>query len=105
MKNIFQTNQGILLVIFIVVGMITGFAGNAESTIKVIHLSSSGGQLKKILVPKSSEVQLSNGSGRTFHDFIVIQLSTGKIMVSIEDIKPSASFNLAFERAGTYIAC
>ena len=47
MKNIFQTKQGIWLVIFIIVGMITGFEGNAESTIKVIHLSSTGGQLKK----------------------------------------------------------
>ena len=105
MKNIFQTKQSIWLVLFITVCIIAGFEGNAESTSKTIQLKSSDGQLEKILVIKNSEVQLNNSSETTFHNFIVIQLSTGKRMVSIEDIKPSASFNLAFDRAGTYIAC
>ena len=103
MKNIFQTKRSVWLVLFITVCIIAGFEGSAESISKVIQLKSSGGQLEKILVAKNSEVQLNNGSGTTFHNFMVIQLSTGKRMVSIEDIKPSSSFNLAFDREETYI--
>ena len=105
MKNSSLVKQNMWLVLFIAVCVVAGLEGKAESTNTAISLNPSGRQLERILVTKSSDVHLSNDSVSTLYDFTVIQVSTGKRMVSIDDIKPSASFNLAFDRAGTYIAC
>ena len=105
MKNSFIVKNKIWLVIFVAIWIVAESKGEAESTNKLISLNSSGGHLEKILVAKSSEVELSNDSIATLYNFTVIQISTGKRMVSIGDIKPSSSFNLAFDRTGTYIAC
>ncbi len=105
MKNRSLIKQNIWLVLFIAIWFVAGLEGKAESTDTMISLNSSGRQLEKILVTKSSDVHLSNDSVSTLYDFTVIQVSTGKRMVSINDIKPSASFNIAFDRAGTYVAC
>ena len=105
MKNSSLVKQNMWLVLFIAVCVVAGLEGKAESTNTAISLNPSGQQLERILVTKSSDVHLSNDSVSTLYDFTVIQVSTGKRMVSINDIKPSASFNIAFDRAGTYVAC
>ena len=105
MKNSSLVKQNIWLVVFIAICVVAGLEGKAESTDTVISLNPSERQLERILVTKSSDVHLSNDSVSTIYDFTVIQISTGKRMVSIENIKPSASFNIAFDRAGTYVAC
>jgi hypothetical protein len=105
MKNSSLVKQNMWLVLFIAVCVVAGLEGNAESTNTAISLNPSGQQLERILVTKSSDVYLSNDSVSTLYDFTVIQVSTGKRVVSINDIKPSASFNIAFDRAGTYVAC
>ncbi len=105
MKNSSLVKQNMWLVLFIAICVVAGLEGNAESTNTAISLNPSGQQLERILVTKSSDVYLSNDSVSTLYDFTVIQVSTGKRVVSINDIKPSASFNIAFDRAGTYVAC
>jgi len=105
MKNRSLVKQNIWLVLFIAIWIATGLEGKAESTDTVISLKPSGQQLERLLITKSSDVHLSNDSASTLYDFTVIQISTGKRMVSIDDIKPSASFNIAFDRAGTYVVC
>ena len=105
MKNRSLVKQNIWLVLFIAIWIVAGLEGKAESTDTVISLNPSGGKLERVLVTKNSDLHLSNDSVSTLYDFTVIQISTGKRMVSIEDIKPSASFNIAFDRAGTYVAC
>jgi len=92
MKNSSLVKQNMWLVLFIAVCVVAGLEGNAESTNTAISLNPSGQQLERILVTKSSDVHLSNDSVSTLYDFTVIQVSTGKRMVSINDIKPSASF-------------
>ena len=91
--------------LFVAIWIVAGLEGKAESTDTVISLNPSGRQLERIHVTKSSDVHLSNDSVSTLYDFTVIQISTGRRMVSIDDIKPSASFNIAFDRAGTYVTC
>ena len=105
MKTSSLVKQNIWLVVFIAICVVAGLEGKAESTDTVISLNPSERQLERILVTKSSDVHLNNDSVSTIYDFTVIQISTGKRMVSIENIKPSASFNIAFDRAGTYVAC
>ena len=105
MKNSSLVKQNIWLVVFIAICFVAGLEGKAESTDTVISINPSERQLERILVTKSSDVHLNNDSVSTIYDFTVIQISTGKRMVSIENIKPSASFNIAFDRAGTYVAC
>ena len=105
MKNSSLVKQNIWLVVFIAICVVAGLEGKAESTDTVISLNPSERQLERILVTKSSDLNLNNDSVSTIYDFTVIQISTGKRVVSIENIKPSASFNIAFDRAGTYVAC
>ena len=105
MKNYYLSKQNICLVLFVAIWIVALSGGKAESTDTVISLNLSGLQLERVLVTKSSDVHLSNDSVTTLYDFTVIQISTGKRMVSIGDIKPSASFNIAFDRPGTYVAC
>ena len=105
MKNSSLVKQNIWLVLFIAIWVVAGLEGKAESTDTMISLNPSGQQLERILVTKSSDVNLTNDSVSTLYDFTVIQISTGKRMVSIDNIKPSASFSIAFDRAGTYVAC
>ena len=105
MKNRSLAKQNICLVLFATIWIVAVLEGKAESTDTVISLNPSGGKLERVLVTKNSDLHLSNDSVSTLYDFTVIQISTGKRMVSIEDIKPSASFNIAFDRAGTYVAC
>ena len=93
------------LIFFIAAGCLTGLVEKAESKNKVISLNVAGTQLEKILITKSAEVQLSNDSLTTLYDFTIIQVASGKRMLSVEGLKPSASLSLAFERTGTYIAC
>ena len=93
------------LIFFIAAGCLTGLVEKAESKNKVISLNVAGAQLEKILITKSAEVQLSNDSLTTLYDFTIIQVASGKRMLSVEGLKPSASLSLAFERTGTYIAC
>jgi len=71
----------------------------------MISLSPSVQQLETVVVTKNSEVQVSNDSVTTLYSFTVIKISSGKRMVSIDNMKPSASFNIAFDRTGTYVAC
>jgi hypothetical protein len=71
----------------------------------MISLSPSGQQLERIIVTKNSKVQVRNDALTTLYSFTVIKISTGKRMVSIDNMKPSASFNIAFGRLGTYVAC
>jgi len=97
--------QNIWLAFFVTVWVIAGLEGIAESTNTMISLSPSGQQLEKIVVTKNSEVQVSNDSVTTLYSFTVIKISTGKRMVSIDNMKPSASFNIAFDRPGKYVAC
>ena len=97
--------QNIWLAFFVTVWVIAGLEGIAESTNTMISLSPSGQQLERVVVTKNSEVQVSNDSVTTLYNFTVIKISTGKRMVSIDDMKPSASFNIAFDRSGTYVAC
>ena len=93
------------LIFFIAAGCLTGLVEKAESKNKVISLNVAGAQLEKILITKSAEVQLSNDSLTTLYDLTIIQVASGKRMLSVEGLKPSASLSLAFERTGTYIAC
>ena len=93
------------LIFFIAAGCFTELVDKAESKNKVISLNVTGAQLEKILVTKSAEVQLSNDSLTTLYDFTIIQVASGKRMLSVEGLKPSASLSLAFDRAETYIAC
>jgi len=105
MKSSIQTKKNIWLVLFITICFIAVFEDKSESANKKIYLDSSERQLEKISITTGTEVELSNDSKTTFYNFTVIQIHSGKRMVSIENIKPSASFNLAFGSAGTYIAC
>ena len=97
--------QNIWLAFFVTVWVVVGLEGRAESTNTMISLSPSGQQVKRVVITKNSEVQVSNDSVTTLYSFTVIKISTGKRMVSIDNIKPSASFNIAFDRPGTYVAC
>ena len=105
MKDSLYLKKYMWLIFFIAAGYFTGLVGKAESKNKVISLNVTGAQLEKILVTKSAEVQLSNNSLATLYDFTIIQIASGKRMLSVEGLKPSASLSLAFDRAGTYIAC
>ena len=102
-KNYAKKN--IWLVFFVTVWVVAGLEGKAEATSTMISLSPSGQQVERIVVKKNSEVQVSNDSVTTLYSFTVIKVSTGKRMVSIDNMKPSASFNIAFNRSGTYVAC
>ena len=97
--------KNIWIALFVTVWVVVGFEGRAESTNTMISLSPSGQQLERVVVTKNSEVQVSNDSVTTFYSFTVIKISTGKRMVSIDNMKPSASFNIAFDHPGTYVAC
>ena len=105
MKDSLYIKKYIWLIFFIAAGCLTGLVEKAESKNKVISLNVAGAQLEKILITKSAEVQLSNDSLTTLYDFTIIQVASGKRMLSVEGLKPSASLSLAFERTGTYIAC
>ena len=97
--------QNIWLALFVTVWVVAGLEGRAESTNTMISLSPTGQQVKRVVITKNSEVQVSNDSVTTLYSFTVIKISSGKRMVSIDNMKPSASFNIAFDRAGTYVAC
>ena len=97
--------QNIWLAFFVTVWVVTGLEGRAESTNTMISLSPTGHQLERIIVTKNSKVQVRNDALTTLYSFTVIKISTGKRMVSINNMKPSASFNIAFDRSGTYVAC
>ena len=99
MKDSLYLKKHMWLIFFIAVWCLTGLIDKAESGNKVISLNVTKTQLEKILITKSAEVQLSNDS------FTIIQVASGKRMLSVEGLKPSASLSLAFERTGTYIAC
>ena len=68
-------------------------------------LNTPGPELKIFRVAKSADVRLSNDSQMTLLNFTVIQVTSGKKILSIKELEPHASLNLAFDRAGTYIAC
>ena len=105
MKDSLYLKKYMWLIFFIAAGSFTGLVDKAESKDKVISLNVTGAQLEKILITKSAEVQLSNDSLTTLYDFTIIQVASGKRMLSVEGLKPSASLSLAFDRTGTYIAC
>ena len=105
MKDSLYLKKYMWLIFFIAAGCFTGLVEKAESKNKVISLNVAGAQLEKILITKSAEVQLNNDSLTTLYDFTIIQVASGKRMLSVEGLKPSASLSLAFERTGTYIAC
>ena len=105
MKDNLYLKKNLWLMFFIVVWCLTGLIDKAESGNKVISLNVTKTQLEKILITKSAEVQLSNDSLTTLYDFTIIQVASGKRILSVEDLEPSASLSLAFDRAGTYIAC
>ena len=97
--------KNIWIALFVTVWVVAGLEGKTEATSTMISLSPSGQQLERVVVTKNSEVQVSNDSVTTLYSFTVIKISTGKRMVSIDNMKPSASFNIAFDRPGTYVAC
>ncbi|MDP7147202.1 MAG: hypothetical protein QGI90_00750 [Nitrospinaceae bacterium] len=97
--------QSIWLVVFIAVWIVAAFSNNAESTSNIISLNPTDVDFKTIRVGTSVDVKISNDSQVTIHNFTIVKFSTGKKMLSIDGLKPSASFNLAFDRAGTYVAC
>ena len=105
MKDSLYLKKNLWLLFFIAVWSLTGLIDKAESGNKVISLNVTKTQLEKILITKSAEVQLSNDSLTTLYDFTIIQVASGKRILSVEDLEPSASLSLAFDRAGTYIAC
>ena len=105
MKDSLYLKKHMRLIFFIAVCCLTGLIDKAESGNKVISLNVTKTQLEKILITKSAEVQLSNDSLTTLYDFTIIQVASGKRILSVEDLEPSASLSLAFDRAGTYIAC
>ena len=79
--------------------------GTSESSGPLISLNAPGPKMKTFLVAKNAEVKLSNDSKMTLRDFTVIQVASGRRILSIRELEPHASLNLAFEHAGTYIAC
>ena len=105
MKASLYLKKYVWLIFFIAAGCLAGLVEKAESKNKVISLNVAGAQLEKIFITKSAEVQLNNDSLTTLYDFTIIQVASGKRMLSVEGLKPSASLSLAFERTGTYIAC
>ena len=100
-----SVKQNICFAFFVTVWIVAGLEGRAESTNTMISLSPTGQQVKRVVITKNSEVQVSNDSVTTLYSFTVIKISTGKRMVSIDNMKPSASFNIAFDRPGKYVAC
>jgi hypothetical protein len=104
-QNKNRTKQNTWLALFITVWVSAGFGGVAESTNTMITLNLSEQQLEKIIATKNSQLQLINDSVTTLYNFTVIQIPSGKRMVSINNIEPNASFNIAFDRPGTYVAC
>jgi hypothetical protein len=100
-----RASQNIWLILFVAVGIVAASSINAESLGNMISLNPTGVDLKTIRVARSTDVQISNDSQETIRDFTIVQIASGKKMLSIEGLKPSASFNLAFDRAGTYVAC
>jgi hypothetical protein len=105
MKKDFHTKQNIWIAFFVTVWIVAGIEGIAESTNTMISLSPSGHKLERIVVTENSKVKLSNDSVITLFNFTVIKISTGKRMISINNMEPNASFNIAFDRPGTYVAC
>jgi len=69
MKNSSLVKQNIWLVLFIAIWVVAGLEGKAESTDTMISLNPSGQQLERILVTKSSDVNLTNDSVSTLYDF------------------------------------
>ncbi len=96
--------QSFVVMVSFLIAMSMG-SGTAESGGSQISLSTPGPELKTFRVAKSADVRLSNDSQMTLLNFTVIQVSSGKRMLSIKELEPHASLNLAFDRAGTYIAC
>jgi hypothetical protein len=92
-------------IIFIHAFIVLGLSGKAEPQGNIILLYSTETKLKTILVSKSAEVQLNNDSKTILYDVAIINVASGKKMLSIDDLKPSASLNLAFSKTGTYVAC
>jgi len=105
MQSSLQAKQNTWLILVLAFWTFTGLVDTSESANKIISLNLSGAHLEKILIIKSAEVQLSNDSQATLYDLTIIQVASGRKMLSVEDLKPNASLNLAFDRAGTYIAC
>jgi len=96
--------RSLIFMVSFLIAMSIG-SGAAESGGSKISLSTPGPELKTFRVAKSADVRLSNDSQMTLLNFTVIQVSSGKRMLSIKELEPSASLNLAFDRSGTYIAC
>ena len=93
------------LVVFICIAMLAGSNDRAESLEAMISLNPSKIKSHTIRITKSDEVKLSNDSQTILYDVTIININSGKRMLSIEDLKPSASLNLAFDHTGTYLAC
>jgi hypothetical protein len=72
MKSSIQTKQNIWLVLFITICFIAVFEDKSESANKIIYLDSSERQLEKISIATGTEVELSNDSEITSHNFTVI---------------------------------
>tara|TARA_B100000953_G_scaffold273625_1_gene245792 strand:+ start:267 stop:686 length:420 start_codon:yes stop_codon:yes gene_type:complete len=96
--------QSFVFMVSFLIAMSIG-SGTAESGDSQILLNTPGPELKTFRVAKSADVRLSNDSQMTLLNFTVIQVASGKRMLSIKELEPHASLNLAFDRAGTYIAC
>ncbi len=95
----------ILIVLLVAVWVVAASINNAESLGNMISLNPSEVNLKTIRVIKNTDVKISNDSKVKINDFTVIQIASGKKMLSIDGLEPSASFNLAFDHPGTYVAC
>jgi hypothetical protein len=96
--------RSLIFMVSFLIAMSIG-SGAAESGGSKISLSTPGPELKTFRVAKSADVRLDNDSQMTLLNFTVIQIASGKRMLSIKKLEPHASLNLAFDRAGTYIAC
>ncbi|KMP10282.1 hypothetical protein UR09_06760 [Candidatus Nitromaritima sp. SCGC AAA799-A02] len=76
------------------VWIVAGFGlGTAESAGPMISLNSPGVELQTFRVARSAEIKLNNDSHVTLHDFTIIQVASGKKMLSVKNLKPSASLN------------
>jgi len=77
----------------------------AEATGGPIPLNITEFVLPEFKVPKSSEIKLNNDNALALHNFTVIQVASGKKMLTIRKFNPGQSVNLAFDREGTYVIC
>ncbi|MFQ5449289.1 MAG: hypothetical protein ACE5E9_01600 [Nitrospinaceae bacterium] len=86
----------------ILLGMVFSLA---EAQARTISLNPPDKGISRVSISKGAAVQLSNDFKAALHNLMIIEVSSGRKVISVRKFLPGQTMELEFNQEGTYVIC